>query len=40
MARIMFPFLLIVSLSAVAMGMLSSLRHFACRRSLRFSTWE
>ena len=28
MARIMFPFLLIVSLSAVAMGMLNSLRHF------------
>jgi len=28
MARIMFPFLLIVSLSVVAMGMLNSLRHF------------
>jgi len=28
MARIMFPFLLIVSLSAVAMGMLNSLHHF------------
>jgi putative peptidoglycan lipid II flippase len=28
MARIMFPFLLLVSLAAVAMGMLNSLRHF------------
>ncbi len=28
MARIMFPFLLIVSLTAVAMGMLNSLHHF------------
>jgi len=29
MARIMFPFLLLVSLAALAMGILNSLRHFA-----------